>query len=124
MGKASPSFPFRSPASRDIILRQYDEALARLGAARHERDVMTGFGHTHVVSFGPEDGEPLFLLHGATANAAMLSDLIENYAREGFRVHAPDVPGHGGRSEPRQLSWDCLLYTSDAADERSSVDLG
>src|SRR5678815_2280691 len=23
-----------------------------------------------------------------------------------------------------ELSWDCLLYTSDAADERSSVDLG
>ena len=24
----------------------------------------------------------------------------------------------------RQSSWSCLLYTSDAADERSSVDLG
>ena len=33
-------------------------------------------------------------------------------------MHAP--PGAGGRPPPGG----CLLYTSDAADERSSVDLG
>ena len=47
-----------------------------------------------------------------------------------------DLPGSGGRHDARQLDLErapspllgrfsgCLLYTSDAADERSSVDLG
>ena len=35
-------------------------------------------------------------------------------------------PGHGGQEERigETRCKDCLLYTSDAADERSSVDLG
>ena len=38
------------------------------------------------------------------------------------RVFAASAPPEG-RSRPGNAS-DCLLYTSDAADERSSVDLG
>ena len=38
----------------------------------------------------------------------------------GFRGLAQNV---GGKLKSTQL-WSCLLYTSDAADERSSVDLG
>src|SRR5678815_4060106 len=34
------------------------------------------------------------------------------------------VIGHGVLGKPRDELFDCLLYTSDAADERSSVDLG
>ena len=34
----------------------------------------------------------------------------------------PDRTGHSKRPEPESQA--CLLYTSDAADERSSVDLG
>ena len=33
------------------------------------------------------------------------------------------TPGHGGALLALDV-WGCLLYTSDAADERSSVDLG
>ena len=36
-----------------------------------------------------------------------------------FRVRFP-----GALPAPAQMYWRCLLYTSDAADERSSVDLG
>ena len=31
---------------------------------------------------------------------------------------------NGGARSFSAIFWDCLLYTSDAADERSSVDLG
>src|SRR5678815_1091004 len=37
------------------------------------------------------------------------------------RAGDPGVPGYAGIAS---LYYDCLLYTSDAADERSSVDLG
>ena len=43
---------------------------------------------------------------------------------EGFG-HLPGGPaGHGGRGPHTLGPYICLLYTSDAADERSSVDLG
>ena len=37
-----------------------------------------------------------------------------------FTIYALD----GGRAAADLAAWACLLYTSDAADERSSVDLG
>ena len=43
---------------------------------------------------------------GATANRVALEAIVK------------------ARNEGRDLMNDCLLYTSDAADERSSVDLG
>ena len=41
-------------------------------------------------------------------------------------MHRPLVSGPTGerRRQGRPQGWPCLLYTSDAADERSSVDLG
>jgi pimeloyl-ACP methyl ester carboxylesterase len=105
MEQSAPWFPFRSAASRDLCMRLYDEGLAPLGEAREERDVSTSFGRAHVVSVGPTGGEPLVLLHGASASASVLRNEIAAYVREGFRVHAPDIPGHAGRSEPRTLSY-------------------
>ena len=44
-------------------------------------------------------------------------------AADALRPHAPD-PARQGEPIPESLLGACLLYTSDAADERSSVDLG
>src|SRR5678815_1758331 len=52
--------------------------------------------------------------------------VAEQFHRRGHEHHTNDggVDQHcGGETEPDLLD-DCLLYTSDAADERSSVDLG
>ena len=46
----------------------------------------------------------------------------EQHARQVVAAAAKGV-GELGEAEPG-LAQDCLLYTSDAADERSSVDLG
>ena len=56
------------------------------------------------------------------------------YKRQVTRTTRPKSLGSGGRSSPDRLivrgmtglmrEMTCLLYTSDAADERSSVDLG
>ena len=51
----------------------------------------------------------------------------EIFARDGeafFRDREYEVIGRLLRGAPCVLSTGCLLYTSDAADERSSVDLG
>ena len=48
-------------------------------------------------------------------------------APDGRRVRAGEATkrrGAGGRADRPRLTRCCLLYTSDAADERSSVDLG
>ena len=54
----------------------------------------------------------------AGALAHILCGQFEVHAGEMGLQLVMDVKG------PRQLLEDCLLYTSDAADERSSVDLG
>ena len=50
-------------------------------------------------------------------------------ARGRVHLQRPQAPAAGEpeserRGDPRLLALPCLLYTSDAADERSSVDLG
>jgi pimeloyl-ACP methyl ester carboxylesterase len=99
-----PWFPFRSAESRAHCMRLYDDGLAPLDG-REERDVATSVARTHVVSFGPVAGAPLVLVHGASASASVLRNEIAVYARAGFRVHAPDIPGHAGKSEARVLSY-------------------
>ena len=45
--------------------------------------------------FGPEDGEPVLLLHGWTETLAFWVYVTEELARRGFRVVAVDLRGHG-----------------------------
>ena len=48
----------------------------------------------------------------------------ERIEEVGLEADDEDAPEAGERLEYRFGVWLCLLYTSDAADERSSVDLG
>src|SRR5262252_1086600 len=91
--------PFRSSQSRDLCLAWYEQQIASMRPPTQERDLEG----THVLIAGPPGGEPLWLLHGAGGNAAMLRDEIGYYTSRGFRVFAPDIPGHLGKSEPRRL---------------------
>src|SRR5665213_3858539 len=73
---------------------------------------------------GPKDaGRPVILIHGFASNRN------ENWRRVGWygalerrrlRFIALDCRGHGESGKPH----DCLLYTSDAADDLLCVDLG
>ena len=54
--------------------------------------------HIHYETFGPEDGPPVVLLHGFASNARVnwvSTSWTEFLSGEGFRVIAPDFPGHG-----------------------------
>ncbi len=53
----------------------------------------------HAEVFGPNDGEPVLLLHGWTEMLTFWIYVTEELARRGFRVIAMDLRGHG-ESQP------------------------
>ncbi len=46
------------------------------------------------------DGPPLILLHGLAASSHDWDRLIPVLVQAGFRVYAPDLPGHGNSAKP------------------------
>lgn len=80
------------------------EAMFSLWKIPHDSvDVKTGYGSTHINVSGPDDGDPLVLLHAAglssTAWFANIADLSADY-----RVYAIDIIGDAGKSTA-----DCLM---------------
>lgn len=67
------------------------------------RDVATPFGTLAVHTFGA--GPPLVALHGFTYTGRQF-ELLASLA--GHRIHAPDLPGHGG-SRPDEVTLDGTL---------------
>ena len=59
------------------------------------RSVRAGGLETFYVEAGPADAPPVVLVHGLGATNASMLPLIPPLAR-GYRVLAPDLPGHGG----------------------------
>lgn len=49
----------------------------------------------HALAWGDRDADPVLLLHGVTSNARTWWRLGPAIAAAGFRVIAPDLPGHG-----------------------------
>ena len=62
------------------------------------------------VTWGHVDNTPLFLLHGFTGRGEGWADLAAPLVDAGYRVIAPDLPGHGGN-----LSGDDGEYGMEAA---------
>ena len=76
------------------------------------------------VEMGDPAGKPVVLIHGYTDNARDWAPLVP-YLTKGDRLIAVDIRGHGQSAKPEccyaivDFAYDinCLLYTSDAADE-------
>jgi len=49
---------------------------------------------------GPEDGEPVVLLHGMPASAELWRGVLPRLAEAGYRAWAPDLPGYGSTRIP------------------------
>ena len=71
------------------------------GALKHTiEDVKVGRLHFSTLVAGPEDGEPLLLLHGLGATKASWLTILPDLAKT-YRVYAIDLPGFGSSSKPR-----------------------
>lgn len=64
--------------------------------------VHTPLARTHVLVSGPENAPPLLLIHGAGMNALAWINQVGPLSRR-FRVHAIDIPGQSGLSDPVRL---------------------
>jgi pimeloyl-ACP methyl ester carboxylesterase len=62
-------------------------------------ELANGLG-LRVLESGPPGGTPLLLLHGWAISAYLWRHNISALAAAGYRVHAPDLPGHGLSDAP------------------------
>ncbi len=58
-------------------------------------------GTVRMLCYGPENGPKILALHGWNGKAAMLHRMNLALAEAGFRVFAPDLPGHGASDGKR-----------------------
>ncbi len=68
----------------------------------------------HVAAAGPEDGDPVLLLHGWPQHWWLWRDVIPALAAEGYRVYAPDLRGLGwSEATDRFCDYDKRQYARD-----------
>ena len=66
----------------------------------HHRQVEIGIGTIDLRTAGPEDGEPIILLHGFPQTSLSWSGVAPALADAGFRVIAPDQRGYSRGARP------------------------
>lgn len=92
---------YRTEAGGNEIQRRYAEILSGWPVPAEHLHLSTREGETFVVASGPPGAPPLLLLHGSGTNAAVWMGDVPAWA-EHFRVHAVDLIGEPGLSEPRR----------------------
>lgn len=75
----------------------YDKALTLWEIPFEEKDINTKFGNAHVIISGPENAEPLVLLHGMNASSTMWYPNIKAFSEQ-YRVYAIDFFLEPGKS--------------------------
>lgn len=63
----------------------------------------------HYFEAGPVGGPPLLLVHGLGARGEDWSRLIPALAASGFHVFAPDLPGYGRSSRPKDATYSITM---------------
>lgn len=70
----------------------------------------------HVETEGPADATPLVLLHGGTGTGRFHWSKLARPLAERFRLHLPDLPGHGRTSLPDDGRYDRGVLVDAVAD--------
>ncbi|OAB45268.1 alpha/beta fold hydrolase [Paenibacillus glacialis] len=81
---------------------EYEKSLSLWHVPYKTFYVPTRFGQTHVITCGPDDGEPLILLHAMGFSSTIWFPNIEQLARK-YRVYAIDFIGDLNKSVPSVL---------------------
>jgi pimeloyl-ACP methyl ester carboxylesterase len=94
-----PAVLYRSSQGHQAVMASYQYDLRQITVDCRSLELQTRFGATHVLTAGPEEGQPVVLLHGWNTNAAGWWPQINSLAGS-FRLYAPDTIGQAGRSSP------------------------
>ena len=89
---------YKSAEGKAVCHASYDRAMKLWNVDYEEEWVETDFGSTHIITAGPEEGKPVFLLPGLFADATMWYANVGALAQS-YRVYAVDLPVYGGKSE-------------------------
>ena len=90
---------FATAAGQAATLVAYDELVQVWPVPCLELDIPTCGGITHVIASGPEDAEPVVLLHAYFATATSWYRTAGALS-ERYRVYSVDILGDVGRSRP------------------------
>lgn len=113
---------YNSSKGEELFLQFYDSCLNELDIDYEEMTVDTRFGSTHLLVLGPPDGKPIFLLHGG--NSINMETLVWYLPlAKKYRIYAPDLIGHPGKSAQVQLSIKDLSYGQWAVDVVEALEL-
>jgi len=101
--KDAPASLYKNEQAKQRAHESYDRAMKLWDTDYGEDWVGTAYGLTHIVTAGPPDAKPLFLMPGLFADATMWYANAGALADE-YRVYAVDLPVFGGKSVPGETS--------------------
>lgn len=93
---------YRSPEGRQALETVYAEAIDELDVTIDEEQIDTRHGSTHVLTAGPEHGQPVLVFHGGNATNPMTLAWFTGLADE-YRLISPDIIGQPGHSAETRL---------------------
>lgn len=106
---SSPYHPFKSAEAKREYLSLYDNRAKLWPVESIVLKIKTTQGVTLIRVSGPENAEPIILLHGAGGNSLQWMSNIAAFAKD-YRVYALDIMFARGGSIPNQLFTDAGDY--------------
>jgi pimeloyl-ACP methyl ester carboxylesterase len=95
----TPISVFTSFDGKAEVMSAYQAILDQWPVPYQELTLSTRFGETHIIASGPEDAQPIVLLHALLASATSWYRNVEALSQT-YRVYAVDVIGEGNKSCP------------------------
>lgn len=90
---------FATPEGEKEVMRAYQAIMDKWPVAYKELVLSTSFGETHVIASGPENAQPVVLIHALLASSTSWYRNVEALSQS-YRVYAVDVVGEGNKSHP------------------------
>ncbi|AIQ52521.1 alpha/beta fold hydrolase [Paenibacillus sp. FSL R7-0331] len=109
---------YRKAGKPDSVMEAYNNTLQLWKVQVESKYIATSFGDIHVLVAGPEDAEPMVLLHGFGFSSTVWLDNIEAVSTC-YRVYAIDFPGDINKSistRPIKSKEECAAWFAEVLD--------
>jgi pimeloyl-ACP methyl ester carboxylesterase len=91
---------YKTKEGETAYLSAYKAAMNSWPVPWKEIEVSNRFGTTYVIASGPEEAQPLILLHGFFTTSILWTPNISELSSV-YRIYAIDIMGNRNRSEPK-----------------------